>query len=61
MMDRIIFLYLACILAGFALLKVPFIYVISSLEPVISLIAVIAIIVFSFLILFKGVLALLGR
>ena len=61
-MDRFILLMLASILAGFALLKVPLAGTfLSSLEPITTLIGVLAIVIFSLVLLFKGLMALLGK
>ncbi|MFS0861845.1 hypothetical protein [Fredinandcohnia sp. 179-A 10B2 NHS] len=61
-MDKFIFLFLACILAGFALIKVTaYDTFLTSLHTVFLLVGVVTIIVFSFVIIFKGILALLGK
>ena len=61
-MDRFILLMLASILAGFALLKVPLSGTfLSGLEPVTNIIGVLAIAIFSLFLIFKGVMALLGK
>lgn len=61
-MDKIAFLFLACILAGFALIKLPLAgTVLVSLQPVTSLIGILAIFVFSIVLIFKGIIALLGK
>ncbi|MCQ6276580.1 hypothetical protein JMM81_16835 [Bacillus sp. V3B] len=61
-MDRFIFLMLASILAGFALLKVPLAGTfLASLEPITTLIGILAIVIFSLFLLFKGLMALLGK
>lgn len=61
-MDRFILLMLASILAGFALLKVPLAGTfLASLEPITTLIGVLAIVIFSLVLLFKGLMALLGK
>jgi hypothetical protein len=56
------FLYLACILAGFALIKVPlydtFLY---SLKEFIFVIGVITVLLFSFVLIYLGVMTLLGK
>ncbi|MCG7345481.1 hypothetical protein MHZ92_15190 [Sporosarcina sp. ACRSL] len=61
-MDRLILIMLAGIVAGFALLKVPlsltFLYV---LEPITDIIAVVAILIFSLFLIYKGFKALLGK
>ncbi|MGD7044839.1 hypothetical protein [Jeotgalibacillus proteolyticus] len=61
-MDKFIFLLLAGIAAGFALLKVPLAGTfLSSLTPVFTWIAIVAIIVFSLYLIFKAFLAVLGK
>jgi hypothetical protein len=61
-MDRFILLMLASILAGFALLKVPLTGTfLSGLEPITNLIGILAIVIFSLLLIFKGLMALLGK
>jgi hypothetical protein len=53
---------LASILAGFALLKVPLTGTfLSGLEPITNLIGILAIVIFSLLLIFKGLMALLGK
>lgn len=54
-MDRFIFLYLAGILAGFALIEVPLSGpFFGALEPFVDIVGVIAILVFSFVLIIKG-------
>ncbi|PUB10047.1 hypothetical protein [Paenisporosarcina sp. OV554] len=61
-MDRFILLMLASILAGFALLKVPLTGTfISGLEPITTLIGILAIVIFSLFLIFKGLMGLLGK
>ncbi|MCZ8535731.1 hypothetical protein M9R32_00840 [Paenisporosarcina quisquiliarum] len=61
-MDRFILLMLASILAGFALLKVPLSGTfLAGLEPITNVIGVLAIVIFSLFLIFKGVMALLGK
>lgn len=61
-MDRFIFLMLACILAGFALLKVPLSGTfLASIEPITNIIGILAIVIFSLVLIFKGIMALLGK
>lgn len=61
-MDRFILLLLAGILAGFALLssavEESFL---SSITPVTDVIGVLAILVFSLFLIYKGVMAILGK
>ncbi|MED1203476.1 hypothetical protein [Heyndrickxia acidicola] len=61
-MDRFILLMLAGILAGFALLKVPLAGTfLKSLEPITTVIGLLAIVLFSVVLIFNGVMALLGK
>ncbi len=55
-------IYLACILAGFALIKVPVKFTfLSSLSHAIFVIGVITVLVFSFVLIYLGLLALFGK
>lgn len=61
-MDRFILLMLASILAGFALLKVPMSGTfLAGLEPITNLIGILAIVFFSLVLMYKGIMALLGK
>jgi hypothetical protein len=61
-MEKSYLLMLACILAGFALIRVPLGGTfLASLSPITSLIGILAIVVFSLFLIFKGVMALLGK
>ncbi|WP_453990287.1 hypothetical protein [Bacillus nitroreducens] len=61
-MDKLSILFLACILAGFALIKVTeYDSILNSLHPVFNVVGVLTIIVFSFVLIFKGILALIGK
>lgn len=61
-MDRFILLMLAGILAGFALIKVPLSGTfLSGLEPTTTLIGILAIVIFSLFLIFKGLMGLLGK
>ncbi|MDQ0154869.1 hypothetical protein [Robertmurraya andreesenii] len=61
-MDRFIFLMLACILAGFALIKVPLSWsFFASLHPIIHFIGVLAVLIFSLVLIYKGIMAILGK
>ncbi|MFT4412317.1 hypothetical protein ACLM5H_00520 [Fredinandcohnia humi] len=61
-MDKIIFLFVACIFAGFALLLVSaYDTFLTSLHSIFNLVGVVTIIIFSFVLIFKGILALLGK
>jgi hypothetical protein len=58
-MDNSAFLYLACILAGFALIRLPLAgSPLAGIEPITSLIGIFAILVFSVILIFKGIIAL---
>jgi len=53
---------LASILAGFALLKVPLSGTfLDVIEPISNLIGILAIIIFSLALIYKGLMALLGK
>ncbi|MYL35233.1 hypothetical protein GLW08_16025 [Pontibacillus yanchengensis] len=61
-MDRFILLMVACILAGFALINVSLADTfLASLEPVKNIIGILAILVFSLFLLYKGIMALVGK
>jgi hypothetical protein len=61
-MDRFIFTMIAGILAGFALLKVPLdVPFLSSFQTIITTIAIFAIVVFSFVLIYKAVMALFSK
>ena len=61
-MDRFILLMVASILAGFALLKAPLAGTfLSGLEPITNIIGILAIVIFSLVLIFKGLMALIGK
>ncbi|MGM0751514.1 MAG: hypothetical protein ACQET6_06245 [Bacillota bacterium] len=61
-MDRFVLLMLAGILAGFVLTEVPLAGTfLASVATILSLIGVVAMVVFSLYLIYKGVLAILGR
>lgn len=61
-MDRLILLILASILAGFALVKVPLSGTfLAGLEPITDIIGIVAILIFSLFLIYKGLMALLGK
>lgn len=61
-MDRFIFLMLAGILAGFALIKVPLSYTfLASIAPITTTIGVLAVIIFSLYLIYKGLMAIAGK
>jgi len=55
------FLYLSCIIAGFALIRIPLSGALNPLEPLCDLIGVVTVLLFSCIIIFNGVMALIGR
>ncbi|PGS49317.1 hypothetical protein [Bacillus sp. AFS041924] len=60
-MERII-LMLASILAGFALIKLPLAGTfLSSVEPLTDLIGILAILIFSLFLIYKGFMSLIGK
>ncbi|MEM5016593.1 MULTISPECIES: hypothetical protein [Metabacillus] len=62
MMDRLIFLFLAAILAGFALVELPLAGTfLASLAPFTTVVGVLAILVFSFVLIFHGVKSLFNK
>ncbi|ARK31950.1 hypothetical protein [Halalkalibacter krulwichiae] len=61
-MDRFIFLMIACIIAGFALLRVSLNGTfLAGIEPITTIIGLITVILFSFVLIFNGVLVLFKR
>ncbi|UXH46052.1 hypothetical protein [Rossellomorea vietnamensis] len=61
-MDRFILLLLAGILSGFALLRVPLNGTfLESVSPVTDIIGILAILVFSLFLIYKGIMAMLGK
>jgi hypothetical protein len=62
MFDKQLLLYFVCMLAGFALIKVPVAGTfLAGLGTVLATIGVLAVIVFAVVLLVYGVLALLGK
>ncbi|MEE6449166.1 MULTISPECIES: hypothetical protein [Bacillaceae] len=60
-MERI-FLMLASIIAGFALIKMPLAGTfLSSVEPLTDLIGILAILIFSLFLIYKGFMNLIGK
>lgn len=60
--DSLLFLYLACILAGFAIIKISTTAaILVSLKPILVIIAVIVILLFAFLIIWKGLKTLMKK
>ncbi|MCM3639309.1 hypothetical protein M3152_16535 [Sporosarcina luteola] len=61
-MDRSILLIIGCILAGFALLKAPLSSTfLAGIEPITNIIGILAILLFSLLLLYKGLMSLVGK
>ena len=61
-MDRLILLMLAGIIAGFVLVKAPLSsFFLASIEPITSTIGILAILVFSLYLIYKGLMAILGK
>ncbi len=61
-MDRFILLLLSGILSGFALLKLPLAGTfLESVAPVTDIIGILAILIFSLFLIFKGIMAILGK
>ena len=61
-MDRLIFLMLASILAGFALIRVPIEGTfLAGIEPITTTVGILAILVFSLFLIYKGLMAFLGK
>lgn len=60
-LDRSPFLYLCCIIAGFSLLRVPLTGFFAPLGPLVLLIGVLAVLLFSLVVIIQGVLCLVKR
>jgi hypothetical protein len=60
-MHQLANLFLACILAGFALIYMPFIYFLSSLSSFFHVVGALAILVFSIALLYLGLKALFTK
>lgn len=60
-LDRSPFLYFLCILAGFALLRVELTGFFTPLSPLVLLIGVLAVLLFSLVLIIHGVLYLVKR
>jgi hypothetical protein len=61
-MDRLILLMLAGIIAGFVLVRAPLSgSFLVSVEPITSTIGILAILVFSLYLIYKGIMAILGK
>ncbi|KSU59972.1 hypothetical protein AS034_18255 [[Bacillus] enclensis] len=58
-MDSPIWLYLFGILSGFALLRVPLTGFLSPINPIVDVIGVLAVLLFSIVLIFKGVMHLI--
>ncbi|MCL6571665.1 MAG: hypothetical protein K6T88_08260 [Bacillus sp. (in: Bacteria)] len=60
-MDRLTNLFLACILAGFALVNLPEIPFLAGLSSFFHIVGALAILGFSFVLLYKGIKALFTK
>ncbi|MFP5105501.1 hypothetical protein ACSU6B_01825 [Neobacillus sp. C211] len=60
-MDRLANLFLACILAGFALVNMPTISFLAGLSSFFHIVGALAILVFSFVLLYQGVKSLFSK
>jgi hypothetical protein len=60
-LDRSPFLYFLCILAGFALLRVELTGFFAPLSPLVLLIGVLVVLLFSLVLIIQGVLCLAGK
>ncbi|CAH2713604.1 MULTISPECIES: hypothetical protein [Neobacillus] len=60
-MNHVAALFLACILAGFALIKMPVVSFLAGLSSIFHVVGVLAILVFSFALLYLGVKALFTK
>lgn len=60
-LDRSPFLYFLCILAGFALLRVELTGFFAPLSPLVLIIGVLAVLLFSLVLIIQGVLCLAKR
>jgi hypothetical protein len=61
MMDRHPLLFLSCIIAGFALLRAPYSGFLAPLHPVGIFLGELAILFFSTVLIFQGILYLFGK
>ncbi|MBB5173860.1 hypothetical protein [Texcoconibacillus texcoconensis] len=60
-MNRFLLLYLATILAGFAIIRVPLDGILEPFAPVTLLVGVLTVLTFSCVIIFNGFMALFGK
>ncbi|WP_318504061.1 hypothetical protein [Bacillus sp. T3] len=61
-MDRTIFLMLAGIIAGFALIRVPLAGTfLASISPITTIIGILVILIFSLYVVYKGLMAMAGK
>ena len=61
-MDNRIFLFLATILSGFALIKVPLANsFLESISPVTNILGILTVLIFSLVLIYKGVKSLLNK
>jgi hypothetical protein len=61
LLERSPLLYLSCIIAGFALLRVPLTGFFAPLSPLVILIGVLTILLFSMVLIIHGLLCLAGK
>ncbi|MGZ4159282.1 MAG: hypothetical protein ACXVNF_00565 [Neobacillus sp.] len=60
-MKSLAFLFLACILAGFALVNLPAISFLSGLFPFFHIVGALAVLVFSFALIYEGLKAFFSK
>ena len=61
-MDRLLFMMLASVLAGFALLQVPLSGTfLAGIEPITDLIGMLAMLIFSLVLIYNGLMALVRK
>lgn len=61
MMNSYPLLFLACIFAGFALLKVPVIGFLAPLSPLITIVGVLTVLLFALVLIYHGLKCLAGK
>lgn len=61
LLERSPLLYLSCIIAGFALLRVPLTGFFAPLSPLVILVGVLSILLFSLVLIVHGLLCLAGK
>ncbi|AST92363.1 MULTISPECIES: hypothetical protein [Sutcliffiella] len=60
-MNQYPLIFLACILAGFALTRVPLTGFLAPVEPLAFIVGVLTVLLFSSVLIFRGVVALFNR